>query len=149
MSTCCKSKLMFCVVFSVSPKPSSLEMSSYINIIWQITERVFVIGTSRLWTNIQKCVLVNFSAGTCLSPALWGWDSLARAPLTGRLKLSPASDHTATGQSTHRQRGRQPPGSPPEDVNDPETKKQARKKVLGTSVIIWLAFAQKYVGWYQ
>lgn len=46
--------------------------------------------------------------------------------MTGRLKLSPASDHTATGQSTQRQTGRRPPGSPPEDVNDPDTKKQGR-----------------------
>lgn len=55
-------------------------------------------------------------------------DSLARAPVTGRLKLWPASDHTATGQSTQRQTGRRRPGFPPEDVNDPETKKRSREK---------------------
>ena len=77
-----------------------------------------------------------WAAGTCLSPgcrALWDWDSLARALVTGRLKLWPTSAHTALGQSTQRQTGRRRPGSPPEDVNDPGTKKQARDKQRKTN----------------
>lgn len=83
--------------------------------VFPLTEHT---GASRfLWSEL-------WAAGTCLSRAPWGWDSLARAPATGRLKLSPASDHTATGQATQRRRA----GSPPDDHNDPETKKQARDK---------------------
>lgn len=62
--------------------------------------------------------------------APWGWDSLARAPVTGRLKVWPTSAHTAMGQSAQRQTGRRRLGSPPEDVNDPDTKKRAGRNKL-------------------
>lgn len=67
-------------------------------------------------------------------------DSLARALVTGRLKLWPTSDSTATGQSTQRQTGTRRPGSPAEDINDQETKKWGRKKHNGFFWRQWSSF---------